>query len=526
MSGPGMRVFLALAILLLAGLLLARATRLAPPRDRPESSAFLDTADTRLGRALAGQASANPGRSGVWPIHDGRDAFADRVLLAAAADRSLDVQYYIWRPDMAGVLLAEALYEAAERGVRVRLLLDDNNTVGLDPMLAALDSHENIEVRLFNPFPLRKYRILGFIADFGRLNRRMHNKSFTADNQATIVGGRNVGNEYFSAGQAMRYIDLDVLAVGPVAREVSADFDRYWASESAYTLAQVLGEAATADPDALAHRASIAERNPQAREYLDAVRESGFLRSLLAGEISFEWTRVKLVSDDPAKGLGRGAPEDLLTHRLRKVLGGAERELELVTPYFVPTEAGVRALADLAARGVEVGILTNALEATDVIPVHAGYARHRVALLEAGIALYELKREAGGADPPGVHRLAGSSSSSLHAKVFSVDQERIFVGSFNFDPRSANLNTEMGLLIDSPALARGMVEGMRSVLPGLAYEVRLGEDGKPRWIERRGDPDEGSASGEPIEHRHEPDAGFWSRLGVWITMRLPVEWLL
>src|SRR5690606_9307059 len=294
MRGSGVRVLVALAIVLLGCLLLVRSIRLPPLAEPPGSRAIVDIGDTRLGRTLSGQVAANPGLSGVWPIRDGHDAFADRVLLAEAADRSLDVQYYIWRPDMAGVLLAEALYEAAERGVRVRLLLDDNNTVGLDPMLAALDSHENIEVRLFNPFPLRKYRILGFIADFGRLNRRMHNKSFTADNQATIVGGRNVGNEYFSAGQAMRYIDLDVLAVGPVAREVSADFDRYWASESAYTLAQVLGEAATADPDALAHRASIAERNPQAREYLDAVRESGFLRSLLAGEISFEWTRVKL----------------------------------------------------------------------------------------------------------------------------------------------------------------------------------------------------------------------------------------
>src|SRR5690606_7749721 len=186
--------------------------------------------------------------------------------------------------DMSGTLLSEALYRAAQRGVRVRLLLDDNGTRGADSLLAALDSHPNIEVRLFNPFALRRFRVLGYLTDFGRLNRRMHNKSFTADNQATIVGGRNVGNEYFSAGQAMRYIDLDVLAVGPVAREGAAGFERYWASESAYTLTQVLGEAATADPDALAHRASIAERNPQAREYLDAVRESGFLRSLLAGE--------------------------------------------------------------------------------------------------------------------------------------------------------------------------------------------------------------------------------------------------
>jgi putative cardiolipin synthase len=524
MRGSGVRVLVALAIVLLGCLLLVRSIRLPPLAEPPGSRAIVDIGDTRLGRTLSGQVAANPGLSGVWPIRDGHDAFADRVLLAEAADRSLDVQYYIWRPDMSGVLLAEALHRAAERGVRVRLLLDDNNTVGLDPMLAALDAHENIEVRLFNPFPIRGHRILGYLTDFDRLNRRMHNKSFTADNQATIVGGRNVGNEYFSVGQAMRYIDLDVLAVGPVARAVSADFERYWSSRSSYPLRQVLGDAASVDPGAVPRRASLAERDPHARAYLDAVRQSGFLRSLLAGEISFEWTRVRLFSDDPAKGLGRGAREDLLSERLRRVLGGAEQEVELVTPYFVPTKAGVRALSDLVARGVEVGVLTNSLEATDVIPVHAGYARHRVALLEAGVRLYELKREAG-ADPRDVHRLAGSSASSLHAKVFSVDRQRLFVGSFNFDPRSANLNTEMGLLIDSPALARAMVEGMRSVLPGLAYEVTLGEDGKPRWIERR-DSGAGAPGAETIVHRHEPDAGLWSRLGVWLTSRLPVEWLL
>src|SRR5690606_27189523 len=255
MRGSGVRVLVALAIVLLGCLLLVRSIRLPPLAEPPGSRAIVDIGDTRLGRTLSGQVAANPGLSGVWPIRDGHDAFADRVLLAEAADRSLDVQYYIWRPDMSGVLLAEALHRAAERGVRVRLLLADNNTVGLDPMLAALDAHENIEVRLFNPFPIRGHRILGYLTDFDRLNRRMHNKSFTADNQATIVGGRNVGNEYFSVGQAMRYIDLDVLAVGPVARAVSADFERYWSSRSSYPLRQVLGDAASVDPGAVPRRA-------------------------------------------------------------------------------------------------------------------------------------------------------------------------------------------------------------------------------------------------------------------------------
>src|SRR5690606_16661819 len=202
------------------------------------------------------------------------------------------------------------------------------------------------------------------------------------------------------------------------------------------------------------------------------------------------------------------------------------KEVKLVTPYFVPTDAGVAALAAMTARGVDVGVLTNSLEATDVVPVHAGYAKHRVAMLESGVKLYELKRVATGDGPRDSHRMAGRSSSSLHAKVFSVDSKRLFVGSFNFDPRSMNLNTEMGLLIESPALARAMADSMRDTLPGLAYEVSLAGDDTLRWIERRPVGDAADASAEPIVHEHEPDAGFWSRVGVWITSRLPVEWLL
>lgn len=525
MSGLGIRLLVALVVLGVAWLALAWVNRLAPPRDRPESKAITGTDDTRLGRALDGQVRAHPDHSGIWPIDDGLDAFADRALLAEAADASLDVQYYIWRADMSGILLAEALYRAARRGVRVRLLLDDNNTAGADPMLAALDSHPNIEVRLFNPFAIRRFRMLGYLGDFRRLNRRMHNKSFTADNQATIVGGRNVGDEYFNAGQAMRFVDMDVLAVGPVVRDVSTDFDRYWESASSYTLGSVLGDAAKVDPELVSRHVSIVESEPRVREYLEAVRDSGFLRDLLEGRLSFEWTRVQLLSDDPAKALGRATPEGLLTHRLRRVLGGAEREVLLVTPYFVPTDAGVEALSGMVARGVDVGVLTNSLGATDVVPVHAGYAKHRGALLESGVRLYEMKREAAGDGQRDQHRLVGSSSSSLHAKVFSVDRERLFVGSFNFDPRSANFNTEMGMLIDSPGLARAMADNMRAVLPGLVYEVKLGDDGKLSWIERRGGVD-GGASDTPTVHRREPDAGFWSRVGVWITSRLPVEWLL
>ncbi|NTV97363.1 MAG: phospholipase D family protein, partial [Thiobacillus sp.] len=304
---------------LLAGL--AGCAVLPSLDDRSVSHALTDTETTRLGRTIAPQAAAHPGRSGIRPLLDARDAFAARILLARAAERSLDVQYYIWHPDMSGTLMFEALREAAERGVRVRLLLDDNNTAGLDPTLAALDAHANIEVRLFNPFPVRGPTALGYLTDFPRLNRRMHNKSFTADNQATIVGGRNIGDEYFGADEEVAFVDLDVLAVGPVVREVSQDFDRYWASASAYPVDRLLAPVAPERLAELAGQASLIERTPEARAYVEAVQASPFAGPLATGTVPFEWAATHLVSDDPAKGLDRSERDDELTSQLVRIIG-------------------------------------------------------------------------------------------------------------------------------------------------------------------------------------------------------------
>src|SRR6266566_4511766 len=379
----------------------------------------------------------------------------------------------MWHNDMSGSLLFSALRRAADRGVQVRLLLDDNNTAGLDTVLAALDAHANIAVRLFNPFRVRRWRLLGYITDFQRLNRRMHNKSFTADGQVTVIGGRNIGDEYFDAGQAPWFVDLDVLAIGPVVSDVSRDFDRYWASASSIPAARVLPRATAAAIAGVAADAARAEHHPDAAAYREALARSSFVRDLLAHRLTFDWAATRMLSDDPAKGLGR-APEDaLLWHRLEEILRAPMRELRLVSPYFVPGSAGVEALAAIARRGVKVAVLTNALEATDVAAVHAGYAKRRKSLLRAGVTLYELRRTS---RIP--HRKAGplgSSSASLHAKTFAVDESRVFVGSFNFDPRSARLNTEMGFVIDSPHLARQMETTFKTTVPENAYEVRLSE---------------------------------------------------
>jgi len=485
---------------------------------------FHDPLDTRLARACAPLVQAHPGRSGVVALPDGRDAFAARALLADAAERTLDVRYYIWHRDMSGTLLCAALRRAAERSVRVRLLLDDNNTAGLDAVLAALDAHPNIEVRLFNPFKVRRWRLLGYLTDFQRLNRRMHNKSFTADNQATIIGGRNVGDEYFDAGQAPWFVDLDVLAIGPVVTEVSRDFDRYWASASAIPAARVLPRATSASLAAVAAEAGRVEHDPAAAAYIEALASSPFVRDLLTRRLTFDWSPTRMVSDDPAKGLGR-APEDaLLWHRLTESIGAPLRALRLVSPYFVPGRAGVEALAAIARRGVEIAVLTNALEATDVAVVHAGYAKRRKALLAAGIRLFELKRGPSRSPTKQVEWTgrslggSGSSASSLHAKTFAVDRSRVFIGSFNFDPRSARLNTEMGFVIDSPTLADAIAERFADEVPTRAYQVGLGDTGQLYWIDRR--------DGVDVVHHQEPGAGVWRRLAVALLSLLPIEWLL
>jgi len=499
-------------------ILLAGCKPLPQPPGRPTALPAPDTGSTSLARSIGPLAAAHPGRSGVLALASGHDAFAARILLAGAAERTLDVQYYIWQADLSGTLLLDALRQAADRGVQVRLLLDDNNTVGLDPVLAALAAHPRIEVRLFNPFATRDWRWLGYLTEFARLNRRMHNKSFTADRQATVIGGRNIGDAYFDAHGDLLYFDLDVMAVGPVAREVGRDFDRYWDSASAYAAEDLLPAAGPDALHALAARAAASRQQPLGRDYVAAVSASGFVRDLLARRLPLQWVPVRMASDDPAKALGRAERKDLLWPQIAPVIEQAREQVNLVSAYFVPAERGTAFLTGLAQRGVQVRVLTNGLAATDVPVVHAGYARRRPALLEGGVQLFELERSA---SPPPVQAqspLAGSSVSSLHAKTFSVDGRWIFVGSFNFDPRSARLNTEMGFLIESPDMALAMERSLQAGLPQRAYQVRAAADGSLRWLEHRSD-------GERV-HDQEPGTSVALRWMVRALSWLPIEWLL
>ena len=486
---------------------------------RVASSALVRDDNTRLGRAIAPRAAGHGLLTGVNVLLDGRDAFAARMLMANAAERSLDVQYYIWRNDTTGMLMLRALRGAAERGVRVRLLLDDNNTAGLDASLAVLDAHPNIEVRLFNPYAWRRFRTLGLLADFKRLNQRMHNKSFTADGHATVVGGRNVGDEYFDATGQVLFADLDILAVGAVVTAVEKDFDRYWNSRSAYPAAGLLAPVTPGMAAELSARHERAAAAPAARAYLDAMRSSTFVSELTQQTLPLEWVPVELVSDDPDKVLG-GAPEAGLAYALPGKFGEPARQVDLVSPYFVPGANWTARFGLLARNGVKVRVLTNSLEATDVKAVHAGYGRWRKELVASGVTLLELKRTWPLANEP--KRGAGpggSSGSSLHAKTFAVDQARMFVGSFNFDPRSADLNTEMGFVIDSAVMGQRMSALLDKQILARAYEVRLSPEGRLRWIER-------GAGGGETWHDSEPGTTWFQRTSVDMMSLLPIDWLL
>ena len=511
-----MNRFLGLWVVTLA--LLGACSSLPPIQDRMASTAFTDTAHTRLGAALAVPVAEHPGLTGVHGLADPRDAFVARAVLAAMAERSIDAQYYIWRGDEVGFLLFEALWDAAERGVRVRLLLDDHNTGGLDPTLAALDAHPNIEVRLYNPLAHRSVRAVSYVTDFARVNRRMHNKSFTVDNQVAVVGGRNIGNEYYGAGSGLVFADFDVTLVGAAVGQVSREFDTFWNSASAYPAALLLRPADAAQAQALQAAFQVNRSSPQAQSYLDGVRVSPLARSLLNRTVAFEWTTAGILWDDPAKTLDPDAKrEDLLFPKLVESLGLPVRRLDIVSPYFVPGERGTAALAAIAGRGVEVRILTNSLASSDAAVVQAGYARRRDDLLRAGIRIHELKPTAAPRDSQ--RRVGSSSSTGLHAKSFAVDGERIFVGSFNFDPRSLLLNTEMGVVLDSHRLAQELADGFDHTVPGVAYEVRLGEDGFSLvWIEQTPD--------GPRTHTTEPGTTWLQRTGVTVLSVLPIEWLL
>jgi putative cardiolipin synthase len=349
----------------------------------------------------------------------------------------------------------------------------------------------------------------------------MHNKSFTVDNQLSVIGGRNIANEYFGAGSGIGFADIDVLLVGPAVRDVSREFDTYWNSPSAYPAAGFVGTPGPDGAATLQQKFAATHADPVTVEYLGAVEGAPLLAELRDGHVTFAWANPQVVYDDPAKTLETTERVDLLLFtKLVETMGRPEKSFDLVSPYFVPGAGGTARLTALAQRGVRVRILTNSLAASDEAVVHAGYMPRRVELLRAGVVLWELKPTVATLAVETKNRFGSGGAAGLHAKTFAVDDARIFVGSFNFDQRSARLNTEMGVVIDSAAIAPQLGDFFDKSVPGLAYEVRLAPDGENLvWIERL-------PGGGEKRYDQDPETDGWMRFKVQLLSILPIEWLL
>ena len=507
---------------LVAGLVVWRALRRARRlmnAERPASRALPTGGrptqlDETLDALWRGRPAGGDGESAALLLADGGDAFAARALSAAAAGRSLDLMYYAWRKDALGALLAAEAWRAAERGVRVRMLVDDVNSQGADAALAALDRHPNIEVRIHNPLWIRSgaARVAEMLLRFARINHRMHNKAWIADGRLAIVGGRNIEDRYFDAAEEVNFRDLDMLVLGPAVGGAERAFDLFWNHGTAWPVA-ALNQDDDAALDAALGAILAAHESPHARAYADAIARSNSLASFVGARGSLRWSsRIEIASDPPGKWRARRLRRDWIATRLWTWTRDTAREALVVSPYFVPRRRFTALLRALARKGARVEVVTNSLAANDVAAVHGGYMRYRRKLLRGGVRLYEIRNDI---DDDDARSTFGSSGASLHTKAALFDGLRGFVGSFNMDPRSARVNSEMGVFFEDEALAqdlRAEIERLKD--PVLSYRPFL--DGlNLRWRDEACDP--------ARVFDDEPNSTFAQRMIARVTGWLPIE---
>lgn len=493
---------------------------------REDSHVITQGETTRLGQNFLGLVNNNPEQSGVILLNNGLDAYVARAVLAGLAEKSIDIQYYMFHQDTVGRLLIREFLAAADRGVRVRMLIDDMYGEEADDVWSALNTHPHIEVRLYNPFVRGKSKTIQLITQVKRVNHRMHSKTFTVDNQATIVGGRNIGDEYFNADKDVAFSDLDALTIGSVVPDVSEEFDQYWNNHHSYSISTLIkGIEEKKIPegalDKLRNDLDTFYEQKQTLAYRNAVDNSKLAHSLRNKTAHFSFSKAKIIHDSAEKMTKEHADwkEELLISQLAPYIQRATQEYILVSPYFVPGQTGADAICTLAEKGVKVKILTNSLVSNDVSAVHTGYIRHRKQLLRCGVELYELNEQLRKLEAKRFTWLPGLSKSSLHAKTMAMDRETMFVGSFNFDPRSLNINTEIGIVFHDPVLASESSDHFNSYINQIAFRVELVTDSKGkesmRWY--------GVEDGKTVVFNREPYASFWKRLGVNLLRIAPVD---
>ena len=480
------------------------------PFDYPRESsvATSPTEETVLRQWTEDWLAANPGPSGFYPLISGHDALGARLALMDVAEKSIDAQYFMMKGDVAGHIFAATMIDAADRGVRVRFLLDDVFTTVSDEELELLDAHPNIEMRLYNPIARRGIGVFNFLADFHRANRRMHNKSFIVDNQVAIVGGRNIADEYFELNPKGVFLDLDVIGVGPIAAQVSAEFDEFWNDSRSLPMAAFASR--FSPEDLIQARADIDETmRTVVRSAFNAAVNSQLLHDLIDGRQALYSARAEVITDHPSKLTSEIATDqEILVQRLAEVISCAEKEVIVFTPYFVPQEAGVAFWESIVSNGVRVIILTNSLASNNHTAVHAGYAKYRKPIIQAGVELYEARVDA-------VDHSGGNEAEklTLHTKAMVIDREIVFVGSLNLDPRSIEINSEMGVLIHSAELGEELADTALQVIPSIAYRVELNSKDKLQW--------RATIDGEEVIETSEPLASGWRKFSAFLLKIVP-----
>lgn len=483
----------------------ACATLPAPQAHTPVF-AIADPQSTTLGKRVAA-AQPQPGLSGLALSISGSDALATLMTLADQAERTLDLQYYLVHNEPSTRALLRHVRAAADRGVRVRLLVDDLNTADNDDAFRRLTEHPKIEVRLYNPLPSGRFstvtRLLSSLTDMDRVNRRMHNKVYIADNAVAYTGGRNLGDAYFLASDKANFVDLDLVVAGPAVRALSNVFDRYWNSPLAFPVHQLVSgssaAASSADPGQL-------DNAPPAEPTFGLPTDALARQLAPGGAMKLTWARARMLADDPAKieALGEVGPDQLMFDDVATLMRSARQELVVISPYLVPGRRGLDLIGELRRRGLAVRVLTSGLASTDAPAVHIGYARYRVPMLKQGVQLYEMRARVDDARLSGAGSGFGRSASRLHAKVVVVDRRWLLIGSMNLDPRSIDLNSEQGLLINSPALAAEALRFFDEMTRHGSYRVELDGDGKLRWVGEK-------PGGGADQADTEPDTSFWRR---------------
>jgi putative cardiolipin synthase len=495
---------------LLATALFAGCATVSFDEPKSYSKTITDTADTVLGKAVADWTELHEGLSGFYPLSQGMDALGVRLRLAEIAEKSIDLQYFLMKNDTAGAVMINALLKAADRGVRVRFLLDDIFTTAPDLGLLLINQHPNIEVRLFNPISRRGFATLNFVGDFRQANRRMHNKSFTVDNSISVVGGRNIADEYFQLKNKSVFIDFDILALGPISGQISESFDEYWNHSRAVPMESITANKKNEDLESV--RVDVAEELDKIYDtvYKRAL-ESQLLQDLIADRQPLFPAESRVLSDSPDKLINEISEEHMqLANDLREVLLSAEKEVIFISPYYVPGDGGVQLVRNLVSKGVRMIILTNSLASNNHVPVHGGYARYRKDVIRAGAELYEARanaaREAQGSED-------GPETLTLHTKAILIDGRYLFVGSLNLDPRSIAINAEMGLLVDAAEMVGGWTSAVDEKLTKLAYRVSLNDRDKLEWRT--------TINGVEVVETKEPLTSWWLRFKAWFMKLAP-----